>query len=165
MSKPLPEVTIRAERTKLFGRVLKFVDQIAIPENGGDGSLVRWVVPSVCPLVSGLPRNEGEFILERLSEIARTAQVPLASEHCRPNLYILVTPEPEDLLKGMEKRNRAFTFGFDSANGTLLPSLTPASIVDHFIATPRAVRVWYNSVTRTPEGTPLHYCMVQDIKK
>jgi len=158
MSKPLPEVTIRAERTKLFGRVLKFVDQIAIPENGGDGGLVRWVVPSVCPLVSGLPRNEGEFILERLSEIARAAQVPLASEHCRPNLYILVTPQPEDLLKGMEKRNRAFTFGFDSTPGPFVPTLTPASVVDQFIATPRAVRVWYNTVMQTPDGDPTSQC-------
>jgi hypothetical protein len=155
-------VTIHSRRD-LPARVSKFVNQITAPENGGEGGLARWRL-SVCPLVSGLPAEDGEFILERFSEIARTAQVPLASERCRPNLYILVTPEPEELLKGMEKRNRVFTFGYDTTvEGAPLPPLTPARVVDKFIATPRAARVWYNSVVETREGTPVKYCMKSDL--
>jgi len=156
MSERLPEVTIRAQRADLAPRISKFVYQIALPENGGAGGLLRWVTPPVCPLVSGLPRSEGEFILERVSEVARLAKVPLAGEHCRPNLYILVTLKPEDLLRGMEKRNRSFTFGQDVTDA--IPRPTPASEVDEFITTPRAVRVWYNSVFRTPEGLPPSIC-------
>ena len=152
----LPEVTIRAQRADLAPRISKFVNQIAVPENGGVGGLVLWATPPVCPLVSGLPHSEGEFILERVSEVARLAKVPLAGEHCRPNLYILVSLKPEDLLRGMEKRNRSFTFGQDVTDST--PSPTPASVVDEFITTPRAVRVWYNSVFRTPEGLPPSIC-------
>jgi hypothetical protein len=64
----------------------------------------------------------------------RAAGVPLAGEHCSPNLYILVTAQPRKLLKGMEENNAAVTFG---------PRALP-TVLDQFIATPRPVRVWYN---------------------
>jgi hypothetical protein len=150
-SETLDEVTVTAKRAQLAPHVSKFVNQIAAPENAGEAGLARWDAPPVCPLVSGLPRQDGEFILERLSAIARAARVPLGAEQCRPNLYILLTPQPEDLLRGMEKRNRRFTFGFDISWRTD----TPAGVVDEFIKTPRAVRVWYNEQVRTPEGLPL----------
>ena len=148
----LDEVTVTAKRAELVPKVRNFVNQIAVPENGGEAGLARWDAPPVCPLVSGLPRQDGEFILERLSEVARSAGVPIADEHCRPNLYILVTRQPEDLLRAMEKRNRPFTFGHDPSRPRIE---TSASVVDEFIKTPRAVRVWYNPAERTPEGLPL----------
>ncbi|HEY6458140.1 MAG TPA: hypothetical protein VIY90_22925 [Steroidobacteraceae bacterium] len=151
----IPEVTVTARRLELEQSVAKFVNQIAATENGGEG-LARWEVPAVCPLVSGLSRQDGEFILGRLSQIAHEAGVPLADEHCRPNLYILVTTQPEDLLKGMEKRNRSFTFGYDRS--FYPPTETPASVVDEFIKTPRAVRVWYSSAEEDAWGQPLAYC-------
>jgi hypothetical protein len=156
-SENLQEVTVTAHRIELEKRVSKFVNQIAATENGAEG-LARWQ-RSVCPLVSGLPRQDGEFILERLSEIAHVAGVPLADEHCRPNLYILVTDQPEDLLRGMEKRNRAFTFGYDTS--FYPPILTRASIVDEFIKTPRAVRVWYSSYEQQASGVPMPYCEIE----
>ncbi len=140
------EVTVTAHRAELATRVSKFVNQIAAAEN--EEGFPRWQTP-VCPLVSGLPQQEGEFILGRLSEIARAAGAPLAGEHCSPNLYILVHPQPKELLQAMEKRNLAFTFG-------LYPP--PPNVIGSFIATPRAVRVWYTSVERTPDGLPLQAC-------
>jgi hypothetical protein len=156
----LQEVTVTAHRIEFEKRVSQFVNQIAASENVGEG-LARWQVPSVCPLVSGLPRRDGEFILERLSEIAHAAGVPLADEHCSPNLYILVTSQPEDLLRGMEKQNRRFTFGFDASHYP--PVETAASVVDEFIKTPRAVRVWYNSAEKDASGTQLAYCRESDL--
>src|SRR5215469_8584772 len=152
----LQEVTITAGRSELAPRVRTFVNQIVVPENNGDDGIARWQDTPMCPLVSGLTREQGELILERLSEIARDAAVPLADAHCRPNLYILVNPQPEDLLRGMEKRNRAFTFGYDMS---LYPPVeTAASVVDEFIRTPRAVRVWYNADVKDPWGQPIVYC-------
>jgi hypothetical protein len=84
--------------------------------------------------------------------------VPLGDEHCHPNLYILVTSQPEDLLKGMEKRNRAYTFGYNPS----LRAETPASVVDEFIKTPHAVRVWYNSNEKDAWGQALSYCPAAD---
>jgi hypothetical protein len=139
-----PDVTISAQRAELRPRVSAFVDQITAfdPSDPGQG-LARWRDP-VCPLVTGLPRAEGEFILGRVSEVAQAAGVPLAPEQCRPNLYIFVSGEPETLLRAMDKRNPAFTFGDASQ-----------PLVDQFTATPRAVRVWYHTVQKTPEGLPL----------
>jgi hypothetical protein len=84
----LEEVTVTAQRAALAKRVTAFVNQIRGPLF--EGGLTRWGEP-VCPLVSGLPRDEGEFMLGRISDIARAVGVPLAGEKCCPNLYILVT--------------------------------------------------------------------------
>jgi hypothetical protein len=158
-SETLQEVTVTAHRVELEKRVSKFVNQIADADNGAEG-LARWQKPSVCPLVSGLPEQDGEFILERVSEIARGAGVPLADEHCGPNLYILVTDQPEELLRGMEKRNRAYAFGYDPTSYP--PTETPAAVVDEFIKTPRAVRVWYSSAEKDAYGQPLAFCPAGD---
>jgi len=161
-SQPLQEVKVTDKYIRLAPQIRKFVNQIATPENGGnDAGLARWGAPPACPLVSGLTRQDGEFILERLSEIARAAGVPLAGEHCRPNLYILVTPRPEELLRGMEKRNRPFTFGYDFRSYP--PTETPRLVVDEFIKTPRPVRVWYNANAKDAWGKPLRYCSQTEV--
>src|SRR5438552_3596748 len=69
-----------------------------------DESLARWRTP-VCPLVAGVPRDDGEYLLEKLSAIARTAGVPLAGEHCRPNFWVVLSPEPDLLLKAWSRRD------------------------------------------------------------
>ena len=134
----LQEVLVTANRAQLVPRVSKFVARIVVRQN--EEGLPRWLEP-VCPLVTGLSRQEGEYVLGRISEIATAAVVPLGGEKCRPNLFILVTSQPRELLQAMEKRNRAVTFG----------DATPTT-VDQFIATARPVRVWYNTDMRTPEG-------------
>jgi hypothetical protein len=143
-SAPLEEVTVTAHHSKLAPRIAAFVNQIAAVQNQ-DG-LPRWQKP-ICPLVSGLPRDDGEFMLGRVSEIAQTAGAPLAGEHCNPNLYILVSPEPQELLQAMAKRNYGFTFGnYDPP---------PPSVIDSFITTPRPVRVWYTTQERNLQGMAL----------
>jgi hypothetical protein len=137
---PAAEVTVTASRAELAPRVLKFVNQIAARQN--DEGLPRWREP-VCPLVTGLPREAGEFTLARISQIASAANVPLAGEHCRPNLFIFVTSQPVQLLQAMAEQKRLVTFG----------DATP-TVVDEFIKTSRPVRVWYDTTMRTPEGTP-----------
>jgi hypothetical protein len=124
---------VSARRAELAPRISKFVNQIAPLENAE--GLAVWKVP-VCPLVSGLPQPDGEFILGRVTEIARAAGVPLGDEHCHPNLFILVTADPNRLLQGWNDRDRLRLLVF----GQAAPSVTR-----EFIETPRAVRVWYSS--------------------
>lgn len=132
------EVIISAQRAQLTPRVLAFVNGIAVPEQ--QEGLARWNVP-VCPEVTGLPREDGEFILGRISEVAREAGVPLAGENCLPNLFVFVTVEPKQLLKAMEQKHRAVTFGQATPND-----------IDAFIAAPRAARVWYDSALETADN-------------
>jgi hypothetical protein len=139
-SAPVSEVTVIARRLKLESRITDFVYGISVLQNLE--GVARWQAP-VCPLVTGLARQQGEFVLERLSEIARRAAVPLAGAQCRPNLFIFVTSEPKQLLQAMEKRYFAVTFG----------NATPSQ-VDEFINTPRPVRVWHSPYWTPNGGTP-----------
>jgi len=141
------QVTVTARRAKLEPKVLAFVDAVSTVQQGSGAShwagegLARWDSP-VCPSVTGLPRRAGEYVLERASDIARAAGVPLARDHCRPNLFIFVSNNPQQLLKAMAGRDRGVTFGRAS----------PLAI-DDFIATPQPVKVWYNSDPVTPDNT------------
>jgi hypothetical protein len=139
-----PEVTITGQR-ELATRITGFVNQITDFDYGDSNKgLARWQDP-VCPLVTGLPRDMAEYILLRLSEVARAAGAPLAGEHCHhPQLFIIVTKQPEAYLREQEKRHGAEVFG----------GAAPM-LINEFIATPRPVRTWYDTVEQTPEGLPM----------
>ncbi|HTC14644.1 MAG TPA: hypothetical protein VK695_02455 [Steroidobacteraceae bacterium] len=134
---PLPTVTVQAQREQLRQQVNQFVAQTIVrPHN--DDSLLRWDTP-ICPLVAGLPREQGEFFLQRISQAARDAKAPLAGEKCRPNLYVIVAANPANFLKLWWRHDVRL---FSTANG-VVP-------VQRFIDTPRAVRVWYNNQAIDP---------------
>lgn len=136
----LEDVTVTAQRAKLAQKVSTFVDQIAASDGQNAEGLPLWHAP-VCPSVTGLTRQEGEYLLWRISSIARGAGVPIAGESCRPNLFIFVTGQPHRLLEAMAKRKRAVVFG----------NSTPPLTVKEFIAEAEPVKVWYASHRETPE--------------
>jgi hypothetical protein len=139
-----PEVTITGQR-ELATKITGFVNQLTDFDYGDSNKgLARWQDP-VCPLVTGLPREMAEYVLLRLSEIARAAGAPLAGENCHhPQLFIIVTKKPEAYLREQEKRHGAEVFG----------GAAPI-LINEFIATPRPVRTWYDTVEQTPEGLPM----------
>jgi hypothetical protein len=136
------EVTVTGHHLELETRISHFVDHIAATEN--EEGLPRWQKP-VCPFVSGLPPQQADFVLARIWDIAGAAGVPRAGENCHPNLYVWITRTPKELLQGWEKQNFRLTFGVDA-----LPE-----VVDEFITTPRAVRVWYSSDMQDRAGQPV----------
>ncbi|HVO47549.1 MAG TPA: hypothetical protein VMT29_14575, partial [Steroidobacteraceae bacterium] len=136
----LETVTVEAEREKLQKQIRAFVGAIAAAPF--DDSIKRWREP-ICPLVAGLTRSHGEFILESVSRIARAAGAPLAPEKCRGNLYVIVTAAPEDLLRAWGERDIDL-FGDAGSHQ-----------VRKFISTENAVRVWYNARLRAADGSPL----------
>ena len=140
---PLDTVTVEAqrERKEVEREVNEFV--FAVTVRSLHDSLSRWNTP-ICPLVAGLPKEQGEFVLARLSQIARESKAPLAGEHCTANFYIIMTPQPEVLLKKWQARDRRM---FDTRNGM--------GSVRRFLDTPRAVRVWYNVGFASSDGTPI----------
>ena len=84
-----PAVTVTAPREEQLKHEVDTFVSSAITRPYGDDSLLRWDHP-VCPLVAGLSRQSGEFVLLRLSQIARSAHAPLGSETCKPNLFVIV---------------------------------------------------------------------------
>jgi hypothetical protein len=123
--KPPGEVTVTGKRSELEPRVAAFVQQIS--GSYYDDGLARWTKP-VCPRVTGLPQEEDEFILERVSDIARAAGIPLAGDKCHVNLYILVTDQPRGglhlyasgragLVRHQPDESRGTAFGADVLPG------------------------------------------------
>jgi hypothetical protein len=140
---PLDTVTVEAqrERKEVEREVNEFVFAVAV--RSLHDSLSRWNTP-VCPLVAGLPKEQGEFVLARLSQVATEAKTPLAGEHCKANFFVVVTPQPEVLVRKWWARDRRM---FDTRNGM--------GGVRTFIDTPRAVRVWHNVGFASADGKPV----------
>jgi hypothetical protein len=128
-----PKVTIESarEREAVRRQVNRFVASVVARR--GSESIVRWNAP-VCPLVAGLPRDFGEFILARISQAARAAGAPLAGRSCRANLFVIATMHPDVALKKWLARDPQI----DTREGI--------GRVRSFIQSTRPVRAWYNTV-------------------
>ena len=126
----LPRVTIQASK-ELRREVHTFVAAVVTPPSPHE-SLLRWNKP-ICPLVVGLPRNWGELILARISQAARDAHAPLAGTHCQPNLFVVVSAQPDQVLKQWMARNPKV----DTRHG-----LAP---LKRFLDSTLPIRMWYNS--------------------
>lgn len=137
----LAGITVEAQRrAALEHQVHTFVSAIALrPWNE---SLARWNVP-ICPLVAGLPRPQGEFILQRLSLLATGIGAPLANERCAATLYIVATRDADALLRAWRKRD-ARLFGE-----------APEPQIKRFMTTSRPVRIWYNASVDAASGVPM----------
>jgi len=126
-------VTIEARRQRklIEEQISKFVSSITMPSR--EESLARWQAP-ICPLVAGLPSDSGEFILARLSEVARNARAPLAPPKCQPNFLVVLTTDPELLLRKWWARDPVL---FNRSRGI--------GGAKRFIHSDRPIRVWYNA--------------------
>jgi hypothetical protein len=136
----LPSITIQAsrERQAVRRRVEKFVASVIVRPS--DETLMRWDTP-ICPLVAGLPKAWGEFILSHISQAAVDARAPLAGAKCRPNLYVVASAVPEQFLKTWWKRE---PWMYDRRHG-----IGP---VMSFIESKRPIRAWYNSELGCEDG-------------
>ena len=142
----LETVTITAKQRKLIEhRISSFASSITIP--AFDESLARWQEP-ICPLVAGMSHEGGEFTLARVSQAARDAGAPLAPEKCEPNFLIVLTSQPEDLLKKWWKRDPKL---FNDERGI--------GGIKRYIHSRLPIRVWYNATSACP-GTQLNFRVV-----
>lgn len=134
----LPQITVTAKVLK------QQIDNYISKISGGyvrsdDHPLARWRVP-ICPLVAGLPNNDGQFVFDRLSDDLSSMNIPLGETGCRPNFFIIATNEPEATLKAWWHHD----FNLNSGQTGF----------DHFIGTPRPIRIWYNAKLISGNGTP-----------
>jgi len=136
----LDVVTVEAQKQRklIEEQISKFVSSITLP--GRKESAGRWQ-PPICPLVAGLPRDRGEFILARLSQVARDSAAPLAPEACKPNFLIVATTEPERLLEKWWARSPGLFYRVRGIGGA-----------KHFVHTDRPIRIWYNANAGCGDG-------------
>jgi hypothetical protein len=134
-----PTVTVLGTRDReiLEQQVDRYVSHvITVPM---EGALARWREP-VCPLVGGLSREMGEYMLTKLSAFARDAKIDMAGEHCKPNFDVILTAKPDALLKAWAKRDPSI---FGDAGGMQSRK---------FIRSTLPVRVWYNLQLEAIDG-------------
>ena len=124
------EVIVKGTRPEVEKRVNTFVKGVTHRGYSVE-SLVRWNKP-ICPLVAGIPADQGEFVLQRISQAARDAGAKLAGEKCKPNFHVVLTSEPDQLLDLWRKR------------APKLYGMTPPAQVRRILGKPRPVRAWYN---------------------
>jgi len=137
----LDQITVQAQRDreKLQHEVDTFVSSVIVPPLNYGDTLWRWE-DKVCPLVAGLNKPQGEFVLSRLSQIVKSVGAPLGSETCKPNFYVIVASEPELLLKEWWRRDPDLFAG------------EKGPIVNRLLAASRPIRVWYSADTRGADG-------------
>lgn len=141
----LDQITVQAQRDreKLKHEVNAFVST-AIVQSHYDESLERWNIEKVCPLVAGLNKEQGEFILARLSQIVKTAGAPLGSEKCKANFFVIFSKDPEPGLKQLANHHDAAAFNYETG-----------AQLKKFVESPRPVRAWYNAGTTSVDGANL----------
>jgi hypothetical protein len=141
----LDQVTVQTQRDreKLKREVNAFVAS-AIVQSHYDESVERWNNEKICPLVAGLNKEQGEFILARVSQIARNAGAPVGPENCKPNFFVIFSKDPGSGLKALANHHDAEAFNYET--GTRLK---------RFVETPRPVRIWYNAGTTSVDGANL----------
>jgi hypothetical protein len=132
------EVIVHGTRPEVEKRVNTFVKGVTHRGYAVE-SLVRWNKP-ICPLVAGIPADQGEFVLQRISQAVRDAGAKLAGQKCKPNFHVVLTPEPEQLLDLWRKR------------APKLYGMTPPAQVRRILGKPRPVRAWYNVWDQCGEG-------------
>jgi len=101
-------------------------------------SLARWQVP-VCPYVTGASADQNEFIRQHVSEVARVAGVTLAGAGCGGNLIVVLTPEPEVVLRQWWGDSHQL---FNTDHGV--------RGVERFLESDEAIRAWYNACDVSP---------------
>jgi hypothetical protein len=134
-------ITVESRRETLQRQVSEFVTSITVQTP--DASLARWRI-AICPLVSGLPPVQGDFIVSRLSEVAKSSSAPdVVPQKCSTNFYVVVTPQPDALLKKWRVRDPKL-FGD-----------TGQAKINTFLNSTRPIRVWYNADMDTADGKAL----------
>jgi hypothetical protein len=135
------------QRESVLRQVNHYVTAITPPSY--QVSLGRWEKRApLCPLIAGLSHDDGADILARVSQITLSIGAPLAPPPCKPNFHVIVTSEPDELLRAWSKRD-PWMFDDDADEG--------GAKIHRFLNASTPVRVWYNVSFSDLEGLPLHW--------
>ena len=126
--------------------VRRFVDQMSI-SSPSTNQLARWD-RRICPGVAGLKTRYAEFLIDRIAQRAHAVEIDVGRPGCRPNVLIVVTPEPDDIARELSTRHK-------SAMG-LLNEYGRSSLgrrhLRTFVNSDAPVRWWHVNRTHTYDG-------------
>jgi len=120
--------------------VQAFVEAFATPTRI-TGKIARWE-DGICPLVMGQQPAITKFVTQRVKDVAATVGAPVNdAPSCTPNIEILFTRMPEELLGNIRKHQSEY-LGYAESN----------SERDRLASVTRPVQAWYTTQTRDLHG-------------
>jgi hypothetical protein len=129
------EVTVRAQRVR--EAVNSFLDEVTDPPRGRGPA--RWS-DSVCVGAVNLRRTSGQYVVDRVSEVALDLGLDIGEPGCSPNILVLATEDGPGLARALvSERPYAFRPGYAGA------SQSRASL-QRFQSNERPVRWWHVSL-------------------
>jgi hypothetical protein len=133
---PAENVTVTGSRSALHD----FAKTFAAPTKV-TGKIARWE-HRVCPLVAGQNPNYSRFITQRVQYVALAAGAPVNTEaSCAPNIEIVFTTTPQDLLDSVSKDDPDYLgYATSSAQRKALATVT------------RPIQAWYATETTDLKG-------------
>lgn len=146
----LETVTVTAAKPDLGDVIRTYVKNFAAP-SPYLGKIARWE-SGVCPKVIGLRPDAAKLVVDRIETVAEMVGAPVAAkESCRPNVEIIVTPQPQALLDAVREK-RSGVLGYSSG-----PSQTARMAIMN-----RPVQAWYVTETEDYAGIQHPDEMVDD---
>ena len=134
----LETVEVTASREKMRREIQTFVHKVTRLEGEFVG---RWGM-SICPLVVGPSDSQAQFIRHRLIEVQDTVrkQKSDANAKCRPNLFVIITDEADQVLADWKERDPGM-FRWKTREGVSRSGGTGA------------VRTWHNAIVEPSDGS------------
>ena len=130
-------VQVTGEREELRKAIVTFVANVTRRDGENVG---RWRY-SICPSVSGVTPEQGEFIRSRLLEVARSVGAPAnTKKNCGPNLLIVLTEQPAQLWEQWRKSQPKMFF------------VESQEAIRRALETPRPVSAWQNAIVVNGDG-------------
>lgn len=127
----LDDVVIEGRRLEELAR--DFIEDVAAPNRRR--GLARWNTP-LCVGVANLRNDAAQAIIDRVSDVARSLDVPVGEPGCRANALIVATDDGAAMARGMvERRRRSFDIGS-------LQMTQTSSALEAFQTDERPVRWW-----------------------
>jgi hypothetical protein len=97
--------------------------------------IARWKA-GICPLTIGMSAKLNMYVTQRIVRVAMMSGAPLDSrEPCRPNLLVLATPQPQELLDAMRTKH------------PVLLGYHYRSQAEHVAIMSRPIQAWYSTAT------------------
>lgn len=130
-------------------QIQSFVEQVsAVPPSVRQ--IARWD-EDICFRVAGLPAEQGQVIVDRVSYRAEMVGLHAGRQGCRPNVFVFFAADADGFTHQLVERDRSLFAYFHEENVVTLGQEALSSFVD----TPRAVRWWHVTQTRGADGDNL----------
>ena len=122
------------------GALDKFVNSFAAPTRQ-TGKLPRWE-NGICPLTVGQGPDIARYVTQHVKDVATTVDAPVSADpSCTPNIEIIFTATPQDLLDNVRAHDADYLgYSESSAERERLAKVT------------RPIQAWYMTQTRDLRG-------------